>query len=415
MFVPYLTSRIMRPKPVRSWLAAGLCALVACLGGATVAAQTPPILLGLDAEFGHKTSTSAQAIQQGMEIAIEEINAAGGLLGGRKLELVTRDNRSIPAIGVDNLRELAAIPNLVGVFGGKFSPVVQEWLPAAQELHIPIFAVWSSSNTITDHDFKPSWIFRLSLKDAWAAPAMLRFAQEAKKADKVGVLVPNTVWGRSNSAALKKAAAGMGIMIVGERWYNWGDKTVLPLYQELHAAGAQAIILVANEVEGALLVREMAALPAAQQLPIVSHWGVTGGKFAEMAGEALDHTDFAVVQTFSFIGNKSPAASRVLAALKNKYGIQRAEDVKSPVGIAHAYDMVHLVAAAIRKARSAERAKVRIALEQLGVYDGLVRRYAKPFSSDSHDALSPDQVFMARYTHDDRLIPIEPKVQRAAY
>jgi branched-chain amino acid transport system substrate-binding protein len=115
----------------------------------------------LDAEFGHKTSTSAQAIQEGMEIAIAEINAAGGLLGGRKLELVVRDNRSIPAIGVDNLRDLATMPNLVGVFGGKFSPVLQEWVPVAHELGLPIFAVWSSANSITDHDYRPSWSFRL--------------------------------------------------------------------------------------------------------------------------------------------------------------------------------------------------------------------------------------------------------------
>jgi branched-chain amino acid transport system substrate-binding protein len=64
-----------------------------------------PVLIGLDAEFGHKTSTSARAVQQGIEIAIEEINQAGGVLGGRQLKLVTRDNRSITAVGLDNLRE----------------------------------------------------------------------------------------------------------------------------------------------------------------------------------------------------------------------------------------------------------------------------------------------------------------------
>jgi branched-chain amino acid transport system substrate-binding protein len=371
----------------------------------SVANASEPILLGLDAEFGHKTSTSAQAIQQGMAIAIDEINAAGGLLGGRKLELVIRDNRSIPAIGVDDLRELAALPNLVGVFGGKFSPVVHEWVPVANELGIPIFAVWSSANTITDHEYRPSWSFRLSLKDAWAAPVMLRHARDAKGVRKVGVLVPNIVWGRSNSAALKKAAPGLGMQIVGERWYNWGDKTLMPQLQELQAAGAGAVILVANEVEGALFVREMASLPQSQRLPIISHWGVTGGKFAELAGEALERVDFAVIQTYSFVGDHSPAAQRVLAALK-KQGIERAEDVKSPVGIAHAYDLVHLIAQAIGKAGTTDRAKVRDALERLGPHQGLVRRYARPFTPDNHDALSAEQVFMARYTADDKLIPL---------
>lgn len=385
---------------------------VACISGllfifqlsGSVAAREP-IQLGLDAEFGHKTSTSAQAVRLGMEVAIDEINAAGGLLGGRKLELVVSDNRSIPAIAVDNLRELATLPNLVGVFGGKFSPVVQEWLPVAHELGIPIFATWSTANSITDHDYRPSWSFRLSLKDSWAAPVLLRHARDAKGATKVGVLVPNIVWGRSNSAALKAAAPALKVQIVAERWYNWGDNTLLPQLKELVAAGAEAIILVANEVEGAILVREMASLPQSRRLPIVSHWGVTGGKFTEMTGEALERVDFAVIQTYSFIGDKSPVAQRVLAALKQR-GIERAEDVISPVGVAQAYDLVHLVAQAIRKAGSAERAKVRAALEQLGPHQGLVRSYVRPFSPANHDALSAEQAFMARYTADDKLIPL---------
>ncbi len=389
-----------------------VCTVAWLTGSGSVAAAGEPILLGLDAEFGHKTSTSAQAVRQGMEIAIDEINAAGGLLGGRKLELVVRDNRSIPAIGVDNLRELAALPNLVGVFGGKFSPVVQEWVPVAQELGVPIFATWSSANSITDHGRKPSWSFRLSLKDEWAAPAMLRHARDALQARKVGLLLPNTVWGRSNSASLRDSAPALGMTIVGERWYNWGDATLKPQLQELLAAGAQSILLVANEVEGALFVREMAELPKEQRVPITAHWGITGGMFAEMSGPAIDQVDIAVVQTYSFIGDESAAARRVLAALKQKYGIDRAENVKSPVGVAHAYDLVYLVAQAIRKAGSSDRGKVRSALEQLGTHQGLVRRYVRPFTPDNHDALSAGQVFMARYAPGDRLIPLERRTSR---
>jgi branched-chain amino acid transport system substrate-binding protein len=64
--------------------------LLAVLGSAG-AAEPAPVLLGLDAELGHKTSTSGQAVRRGMEIAIAEINQAGGVLGGRPLVLVVRD------------------------------------------------------------------------------------------------------------------------------------------------------------------------------------------------------------------------------------------------------------------------------------------------------------------------------------
>lgn len=393
-------------KIISIFLCFGLASALALSVLPASAAGKPPVLIGLDAEFGHKTSTSAQAVRQGMEIAIDEINARGGVLGGRKLELVVSDNRSIPAIGVDNLKTLAAKPDLVGVFGAKFTPVVMEWLPVAHELKIPIFATWSSGDPITDHDHKDCVSFRLSLKDSWAGPAFVRFAKEEKKAQRVGVLLPNTAWGRSNQAAIVKAASTSGISIVGERWYNWGDKSLIELYREVHKAGAQAIVLIANEAEGAILIREIAALPENERLPIVSHWGITGGRFVELAGDALKKVDLAVIQTYSFIGAKTPAAQRVLAAMKKRYGVDSAEKIISPVGVAHAYDLTHLLARAIDKAGSADRGKIRDALENLGPYDGLVRRYDRPFTPQRHDALSPEQVFMARFGADGVLTPI---------
>ncbi len=368
-----------------------------------------PVLIGLDAEFGHKTSTSGQAVQQGIQIAINEINQAGGVLGGRPLALVTRDNRSVTAIGVDNLRELAGIPDLVAVFGGKFSPIYIECLPVAHELGILLLDPWGSADPITDHSYRPSYVFRLSLKDAWAGPAFVNFAKRQFKANRLGVLLPNTAWGRSNQAAIEKAALAESANLVGHRWYNWGDRSLMAQYAELSAAGAQAIILVANENEGALLVKEIAALPKDQRLPIISHWGVTGGDFARMAGEALRQVDFSVIQTFSFIGLESLVARRVLAAMKRDYGIDTADQIKSPVGVAHAYDLTHLLARAINKAGSTDRSKIRAALEQLGPYAGLVQRYAQPFTASRHDALSARNVFFAKYTVEDKLIRVDQR------
>jgi len=382
----------------------GLCLLLAWTPGLILAADNkPPVLIGLDAEFGHRSSTSAQAVQQGMQIAIDEINQAGGVLGGRKLELLTSDNRSIPAIGVDNLKALAEKPDLVGVFGAKFSPVVTEWVPVAQTLELPIFATWSSADEITDHPYRPSYSFRLSLKDAWAAPVFLRFALEERHAKRVGLLLPNTSWGRSNRAAIQKQARHMGVSIVGERGYNWGDKSLIEHYQSLRNLGAEAIILIANEAEGAILVREVAALPKEQRLPMISHWGITGGNFAQLTGEALSQVDLSVIQTYSFVDASDPVAQRVLAALRAKYGIENARKLQSPVGVAHAYDLTHLLARAINKAGSTDRRKIRDALEQLDVYNGLIQRYVQPFTPQRHDALSPDRAFMARYAQDGTL------------
>jgi branched-chain amino acid transport system substrate-binding protein len=365
-----------------------------------------PVYLGLDAEFGHKTSTSAQAVLQGMEVAVEEINQAGGVLGGRPLEILVRDNRSITAVGLDNLRELSQIPGLVAVFGGKFSPIYIESLPLVHELGIPLMDPWGSADLITDHHYRPSFTFRLSIKDAWVGPAFVRFAREHYRAQRLGVLLPNTAWGRSNKSALENAVASASVQLVGHHWYNWGDASLIQSYQQLRNAGAQVIVLIANETDGSVLVKEVAALPVEQRLPILSHWGVTGGNFHKMSGDALGKVDFAVVQSYSFLGQDGPAARRVLNALKRRYGIASASFVQSPVGVAHAYDLTHLVARAVNKAGSTDKVKVRDALETLGSYDGLVRRLGVPFTRTRHDALSSDVLFFARYAMDGQLIPI---------
>jgi branched-chain amino acid transport system substrate-binding protein len=72
---------------------------------------------------------------------------------------------------------------------------------------------------------------------------LLQFARDERKASKVGVLLPNTAWGRSNQAAIAQAAPGLKMSIVGQHWYNWGDASLLTQYRALREAGAQAIIL----------------------------------------------------------------------------------------------------------------------------------------------------------------------------
>ena len=235
---------------------------------------------------------------------------------------------------------------------------------------------------------------------------MNRYDAIAVGQPRVGLLLPNTAWGRSNSLSLDNAAPAAGVTLVAKRWYNWGDASLLKPYMELLDAGAEAVILVANETEGALFIKELASLPPDQRLPVVSHWGITGGKFARLSGEALQEVELAVIQTYSFVGRDDPAARRVLRALKQDYGVETADQVKSPVGVAHAYDLTHLLARAIDRAGSTDRRQIRDAMERLGPYQGLVRHYPRPFTAERHDALSAGDVFFARYTADDKLLPV---------
>ena len=123
-----------------------------------------PIYIGLDAEFDFKGSTSAEAIENGILIAIDEINQNGGLLGGRSLALLERSNHSLPVRSLANIRELASIPDVVALFCGRFSPTVLDSLATIHELKIPMLDPWAAADAITDNNYQPNYVFRLSLR-----------------------------------------------------------------------------------------------------------------------------------------------------------------------------------------------------------------------------------------------------------
>lgn len=368
-----------------------------CVSGVAAADDRAPLILAIDAEFGVESSTSAQAIERGARIAAAEINAAGGLLGGRPLKIVTRNNNSVPARAAENLRELAADPNVIAVMGGRYSPVVLQLLPQIHQMGIPYLVPWAAADGITGHDHRPAYVFRLSTKDAWAMRKMIDSAAR-RGLKRVALLVPNSAWGRSAFAAAQTASQARGVTIVKDHWFNIGSTPQFAdAYRSLRAGHAQAILFVGNEVEGVALVLEVAGHPESERLPIISHWGITGGNFFSLAQDALNRVDFSFVQTYSFVDARSGRSRQVLAALNRDYGIADPRAIASPVGLAHAYDLTHLLAQAVNRAGTPGRAAVRDALERLPAWSGLVRRYSPAFSPGRYDALDPGQVFMAVY------------------
>ena len=380
-------------------------AIAALLGAHWSVWAAGHIKIAIDAEFGIPLSTSAQAVRNGAQVAVNEINAAGGLLG-RKVELIERDNRAVPARSLNNLKELAADPDVVAVLCGRYSPVVVELLPEIHRLKLLMLDPWAAANSITDNDYTPSYVFRLSLRDSWALPVMMRHALKSG-ARKVGLMLPNTEWGRSSlQSAELTASKDTHQEIVSVQWYNWGDPSMVEHYQALRKEGAQSVVFVANDREATVLVKEVASLPKEQRLPLVAHWGLTGGQFFEQAGVALRDVDLSVVQTYSFIGKTDPRALQVLAGLKAVTGNDDPRKVVSQVGVAHAYDLVQLLARAIHQAKSTDRLLVRNALEKLGPYQGLLGHIDPPFTPKRHDALSASDVYMARFAADGAIEPI---------
>lgn len=388
---------------LRRLLAPLTLAVAASLSVAATAAA--PVKVGISAEFGHLTSTSDDAIRTGIRLAIEDINRAGGVLGGRPLELVERDDRSVPARMVANVEAFATEPDLVAMFCGKFSPAVLTALPTLHRERMILLDPWAAADGIIDNGHSPNYAFRLSLRDSWAVDKLLDRAR-ARGLHKLALMLPNTAWGRSSlKAAEQYMARHPDSRLVATTWYNWGDKTLAEQYAAIRQAGADALLLVANEIEGALLVRETAARPAAERLPILSHWGVSGGDLHRLSEGRLQEVDFEVVQSYSFAGATRPLAQKVAAEAMRFFGVSTPERIPSAVGLAHAYDLTHLLAQAINRAGTTDRPAVREALEHLEPYDGLIQHYARPFTPERHEALGPEFLRIMRYDRAGGLVP----------
>ena len=350
-----------------------------------------PIKIGLAAAVSGGSAASGEAIKRGIQIAMDEINAKGGLLGGRKLELVIRDDEGNPAKGVTIARELVEREKAAVIFGGLHTTVALAQVPVWTELKTPYMGPWAAGTEIAQNTQKPNFVFRVSANDDYADKFLVRHATEVLKKSKPGLLLENTAWGQSNEVGLNKWLGQKNIKPVGIEKFNWNDPDMSPQLLRLKNAGADVVIMVANAPEGAQVVKSRAKI--GWEVPMVAHWGISGGRFAELTGDLSDGVAF--LQTYSFFGKQNEHGQALLKALKDKYGVKGPEEIIAPVGTANAYDGMRLVALAIDQAGSTDGTKVRDALENLKAeYKGLIKSYKRPFTPEQHDALTDADYIM---------------------
>ena len=389
-------------------LIAGAAASIALAGLAAIPGSLSaqePIKIGHVAALSGGSAQSGEAITRGLSLAIEEINASGGILGGRKIELLQRDDESVPPKGVVAARELISKEKVVAIFGGIDSPVALATVPIVNKEKVPYIAVWAAGTGITRNGAEPNFVFRVSAVDVLVDVKLLDYANKKFGSTKPGLLLVNNPWGASNETGLFEAAkTNAGLHIVGVEKFENADVDMTAQLTRLKEKGADTVIIVGNAAPGAQLMKSRERM--GWTVPIVSHWGISGGRFPELAGPTAGDAHF--VQTYSFFGKQGTVGERVLAALKKKYPqIKGPEDIFSPVGTANAYDAMHLLVQAITQAGSTEGDKIRDALENLsGKYEGLIKTYDHPFSKTEHDALGPGDYIMVRY-EGEKIVPTQ--------
>ena len=148
-------------------------ALAATFG--TGACHAEDIKIGLVAALTGQSAQSGESITRGLTIAMDEINARGGVLGN-KLVLIKRDDESSPPKGVTAARELISNEKVAALFGGIDTPVSLAIVPIANQNKKPFIGVWAAGTGITKNGASPNYVFRVSAQDDLVDVALIKYA-----------------------------------------------------------------------------------------------------------------------------------------------------------------------------------------------------------------------------------------------
>jgi branched-chain amino acid transport system substrate-binding protein len=382
--------------------------LAAPLAG-TATAQPAKPCIGATLAMTGPAAHSAVAITIGVQTALDEINEKGGILG-QKVEFIRYDDTGQPPRGVDNARRIGQKDNCVVMLGGFHSGTALALREAVQEMGLPWLGIISAGTKIVEHeDGKNEWMFRVSMKDRWAAKFLIGIATERSPTGKIGILYENTGWGQGAVPDLQAALKDRGSKEVGAETFNWADQDMSAQLIRLKDAGADTLIFWGADREANQILRGMEKLD--YHPLIVSAWGV-GNQLGETAGKLTE--GMLVAGTFSWMGQLSPRAKAVYDRMAKGFDLKGPADLKIPSGTANAYDGVYIIKAALEKAGSFDRTKFRDALFQVE-YDGIVTSYRPAFEKakpgfahpqERYDAIKAESYALLAF-HNGVLLPID--------
>lgn len=362
------------------------------------------ILIGIDADISSDSKVAGLAIKRGAELAVAEINKKGGLLG-KSLEVIVKDHRAITSKGVQNIREFAENKNLVAIIGGVHGPVISAEINTIQELKIPYLIPWAATSGLVENGFTDNYIFRVSANDNLVAKFLAAYT--LKKHKRPAIVAVNSVWGRNNLKLIEQYLQSHNITGTTKVVFNRGQQKFEKEISKIINSKADSLIMIANPWEASGLLQEL--YKKKKTLPIISHWGITSGKFFQENEALLKELDLSIFQTFSFNKALNPKAQHLLNSYKKQYLSNKNADIPSSAGVVQAYDIVNLLALAIKKAGTTDKVKVKEALENLPNYQGVIKDYKPAFTKKNHDALDDSNYYMAKYNSNGILVPIKNK------
>ena len=347
--------------------ALGLAA-AALMAPATPAGAADPVTIGSIEALSGPASRYGLAIRAGLELALEEVNAGGGVLGGRPLQILFEDSAGQKEQAINAARKLIGRDKVAAIIGPTLSTEMFAVGPVAVERQVPIIGTSNTANGITDIG---PFVFRTSMPEADVIPVTLKTAQARFGVKRVAVMYGNDdAFTKSGYDVFKAALEKLGIETVTTETFGAKDTDFSAQLTKIKSLKVDAVVVSAlvEAASGILLQARQVGIP--DSVFFIGGNGFNSDKLGEIAGAAADGT---LVGSPWFAGKADPANQTFVAAFKARTG-----SVPDQFA-AQAYDTLFILAEAINRAGATSGDALRQALQATS-HSGVLG----PFAFDEH-------------------------------
>lgn len=329
-------------------------AVAVCLGSVTSAEAQNTIRIGLSGAFSGPAALASEWEKWGVDLAVEEINASGGLLG-KKIEIIQVDNRCNPTEGANSARKLIQ-DKVSAIVGAHCSSATLAMMPIIQEAKVPMVTGVSSSPRIGELSGAGGnpWMFRISPDDQRMALALTEYLGQKKLFKTIAIIAEDSDFGRGGAGAFVPMAQKAGITIASTDFAPQSIPDFTPLLTRVAQRKPDAIAIFMLGADQLNLTRT--AMQMGLKFPYTGR-AELGGKMTEII-DAGGMEDSISAWTYSpDIDN--PANKKFAAAILDKH------KTKATLQSWAGYDSIQAIAQAIRDAKSDDPVKIRDAMAKV--------------------------------------------------
>ncbi len=340
-------------------LLAGILIVTSCRPGreAQTAGTTGDIPIGV---YGAQTGDQAAfgtSTANGVRLAADEINAAGGVLG-RKIRLIVEDDQGRAEEAASVVTKLITANNVEALIGENSSNQSLAAAPIAQANGVPMISPSSTNPAVTE---KGDYIFRVCFTDPYQGKALASFVRNQLKLDTAAILVDRrNDYSVGLANVFRRELEAAGGRIVAEQSYSGGDTDFRSQLTTIRQAAPQALFIPGFYTEvGQIAIQ---ARDLGITVPLVGGDGWDSPVVIQIGGKAIEGSYFS---DHYFVGDTRPVVQKFVTEYRRRHG-------KNPEATAAlGYDALHLWAGAAKRAGSMDRKAIRDQIAQTKNYEGV--------------------------------------------